>query len=134
VFPRDGRVQRRSTAGSNTGGIHVTDRISQAPHAQADEPFVLPMPGLFADATVGCGHFQLPDDFRSIEPKLQLAILAGWLKGIEQEKTRSLVQCFQTRFPGASETLPERLREFEAYCRSQAIEVPPDFVIALQQH
>jgi hypothetical protein len=101
---------------------------------RADEAFFLPAAGFFADESVGVGHVQLPDDFGSLAPELQLGVLAGWCAGIEACKSRALVALFRSRCADDALPLPQRLAKFYAYCKARAIEVPSDFVVALQRY
>lgn len=111
----------------------MTNR-ARALHGDCEDTFVLPAAGFFADESAGRGHVQLPDGFRGIDIALQVQILRDWRAGIEAQLIGSLVHCFRSMFPDAETPLPERLAMFRAYCDARGIELPADFVLALQQH
>jgi hypothetical protein len=107
---------------------------SELQAARADAAMFLPAAGFFADESVGAGHVHLPDGFAALAPELQLGVLAGWCAGIESCRTRALVALFRAHCADEAQPLPQRLARFYAHCKTQAIEVPGDFVLALQRY
>jgi len=99
-----------------------------------DEVFLLPASGFFSDPVVGAGHVHLSDDFYALAPEKQLAILAGWRRGVEESYARSMVQIFRGRYGDDPRPLPERLEAFRRDCVARGVEVPADFALALQRY
>lgn len=104
-------------------------------HVSEDEVFLLPASGFYSDHATGAAHVALPDDFYALDPERQLAILAGWRRGVDESWMRSLVGSFR-RLYGDDETLPlpERLETFRRDFAERGIEIPADFALALQRY
>lgn len=111
----------------------ITAGPAAAPEA-ADEVFLLPSAGFFADPVTGAGHVQLPDDFFKLESDTQFAILSGWRRGIEESWRRSLVQLFRREYNDHQRPLPERLEQFKQDFAKRGVEIPGDFTVALQRY
>lgn len=106
----------------------------ERPAAPADETFLLPAAGFFADRVTGAGHVQLPDDFFRLDSDTQLAILTGWRRGVEESWRRSLVEMFRRQCTDHTKPLPERLEQFRHDFARRGIELPADFALALQRY
>lgn len=102
--------------------------------ADDDDAFLVPAGGFFCDQITGAGHVHLPDDFYALDSARQLAILAGWRKGIDDSWRRALVQTFRREYGDETCALPERLERFRGDLAARGVEMPADFALALQRY
>ena len=98
-----------------------------AAKAEDEATFVLPMYGLFADLESGLGLVRLADDFENASSAVQLEVLAGWRRDLNERWKLTLVKLFND----VSKTMPgisrdTRIRRFRATCASLEIECPDD--------
>lgn len=92
-----------------------------------ESTFALPMYGLFGDVESGHGFVRLADDFESASSAIQLEILAGWRRDLNERWKHTLVKLFDDvsrAMPGVS--LEVRVKRFRATCASLEIECPDD--------
>lgn len=92
-----------------------------------ESTFALPMYGLFADVESGHGFVRLADDFESASSAIQLEILAGWRRDLNERWRHTLVKLFDDvskAMPGVSRDV--RVKRFRATCASLEIECPAD--------
>ena len=100
----------------------------------SEDVFLLPAAGFFADPVTGAGHVHLPDEFFALEADCQLAILAGWRRGVDDSWLRALVIMFRRRYDDHARPLPERLEQFRRDFTRRGVEIPLDFALALQRY
>lgn len=101
----------------------------------ADEGFVQPVHGLFADLDAGLGCITLPDDFAQAPSVNQLSVISDWQRALDGHRRRALVGLFRELSAVTGDApLPERLARFRATCARLGLECPPDMGLLLQQH
>lgn len=92
--------------------------------------FHLPVQGLFADLERARGSVHLDDEFLSMQPEAQMAILQDWQRALEVSRRRALMQMFAevcASQPQAPISLRwQRLRE---RCERLGLECPDEWPV-----
>ena len=99
-----------------------------------NEPFPLPLSGLFADFSIGKGLVALSDEFKGLPGATKLAVIADWQEGIEKERRLAIVTLFRevTDVMGIV-AMPQKLVRFRNVCAQIGVDCPTDIAILLQQ-
>jgi hypothetical protein len=98
-------------------------------------PLHLPMPGLFADIEAGSGAVALTDDFLEASPRLRLGVLQQWVRALNVQKERALVDMFREfATPLRGLTIVEQVERFRQACSRRGVECPPEFPVLLQRY
>ncbi|GIX25393.1 MULTISPECIES: hypothetical protein [Caldimonas] len=94
--------------------------------------FHLPVQGLFADLERAQGSVSLDDEFLSMPPEAQAAILQDWQRALEATRRRALIRMFaeiSDRLPQAPISVRwQRLRE---RCERLGLECPAELPVLL---
>ena len=96
--------------------------------------FALPIQGLYADLETGQSFVCLDDEFGSASDAIQIEVLAGWRRGLNEQFERKLTQMFRTMskaMPGVAVTV--RLEGFLSTCAGLGIECSDALVRRLAQ-
>jgi len=97
-------------------------------------PLHLPMPGLFADVEAGSGAVALTDEFLEAAPRLRLEVLQQWVKALNVQKERALVDMFREyAAPLRALTIVEQIERFRVACQRRGVDCPPEFPVLLQR-
>lgn len=92
--------------------------------------FHLPVQGLFADLERAQGSVNLDDEFLSMQPEAQIAILQDWQRALEVSRRRALMRMFAEvcdSLPQAPISLRwQRLRE---RCERLGLECPAELPV-----
>ncbi|MEO7708403.1 MAG: hypothetical protein ABIS28_07720 [Caldimonas sp.] len=92
------------------------------------------MPGLFADVEAGSGAVALTDEFLEAAPRLRLEVLQQWVKALNVQKERALVDMFREYAASLRGlTIVEQIERFRVACHRRGVDCPPEFPVLLQR-
>ena len=108
---------------------------SQRRRRDYDAAFPLPMPGLLCDLEMGIGGVQLPDDFFTASPAVQIEVIVDWQRSFEDLRLRALANLYRALAAKLGDCPDaEKLERFRATCRSLEIDCPADMSAVLAAH